>query len=131
MSALAGFLQAILDLLGQLLFAALDWFRSVITTVWDAVMRVLDQLLAWGLDVLFAVLRMLFDSFVMLLQFAAHLLPPVPEPPQFYTDTIGGYLSILNGIFPLDLVFSLAALWAVIYGAIFLYKAAKFIRGGG
>jgi len=71
------------------------------------------------------------DLFFVLLGFLAHLLPPVPDPPTWYTDALAPYLGILNTFFPVSEVLTAASVWAAVYGAIFLYKGVKFLRGGG
>lgn len=131
MSALASFLQMIADVIAQAAGHVLGWFASLFGALWQAVGSLVGAVLGWFLDLLVMVLNLFVDLFFILLTTLAHLLPPVPQPPQWYADSLGTYLGLLNVFFPVSEVLTAASVWAVVYGAIFLYKGIKFLRGGG
>ena len=131
MSALAGFLQAILDLLAKVAGFVLGWFGGLAETVWGAIIGLANTLLGWLLQLVATLVNLVVDLFFSLLTFAAGLLPPVPSPPQWYSDSIGHWLGLLNLFFPVSESLSIVGAWAAIYGAIWAYKAVKFLRGGG
>jgi len=130
-SALASFLQMIADVIAQAAGHVLGWFASLFGALWQAVGSLVGAVLGWFLDLLVMVLNLLVDLFFILLTTLAHLLPPVPQPPQWYTGSLGTYLGLLNVFFPVSEVLTAASVWAAVYGAIFLYKGVKFLRGGG
>ena len=131
MSALAGFLQMIADLIAQVAAHALGWFSDLASLLWSALGTLVSALLGWVLDLVVLLVNLLVDLFFALLTFLAHLLPPVPDPPGWYVDVLAPYLGVLNAFFPVSEVLTVASIWAAVYGAIFLYKGVKFLRGGG
>jgi len=130
-SVLAGFLQMIANLIARAVGHALGWISNLFGALWTAFITLLNTVLGWFLDLLVLLVNLLVDLFFILLTFLAHLLPPVPDPPAWYTDALGPYLGLLNTFFPVSEVLTVAAAWAAIYGAIFIYKGVKFLRGGG
>lgn len=131
MSALASFLQMIANLIAQAAGHVLGWFSSLFGALWQALGSLVGAVLGWVLDLLVLLVNFAVDLFFALLSFLAHLLPPVPDPPTWYTDALAPYLGILNTFFPVSEVLTAASVWAAVYGAIFLYKGVKFLRGGG
>jgi len=130
-SALASFLQMIANLIAQAADHVLGWFSSFSGALWQALGTLVGAVLGWVLDLLVLLVNLLVDLFFTLLGFLVHLLPPVPDPPTWYTDALAPYLGILNTFFPVSEVLTAASAWAAIYAALFLYKGVKFLRGGG
>jgi len=131
MSALSSFLQMIADLIAQVAAHLLSWFAGLFAALWNAIGALVGLILGWILDLIVMVLNLFQDLFFTLLTTLAHLLPQVPQPPQWYVDSLGGFLGTLNVFFPVSEILTVASIWAAVYGAIFLYKGIKFLRGGG
>lgn len=109
--------------------AALGWVGALIGRLWAAFLGVITAILTWAGDLVLAALGLLVKLVGLLLTAAVAVLPPVPDLPQ-----AGGLPSILgqaNYFVPLDLAFQLLTVLGVVYGAIWLYKLGKFLRGGG
>ena len=131
MSALASFLQMIANLIARAVAHALGWVSDLFGLLWSALATLVSAVLGWVLDLFVLLINLAVDLFFALLTFLAHLLPPVPDPPSWYVDALAPYLGILNTFFPVSEVLTVASVWATVYGAIFLYKGVKFLRGGG
>ncbi|WP_456411515.1 hypothetical protein [Oceanithermus sp.] len=131
MGVLASFLQMIADLIARVAGVLLSWFQGLFAALWTASVTLLGSILGWILDLFAFLVNLSIDIFFLFLTFLASLLPPVPDPPDWYVDALAPYLGLLNTFFPVSEVLTAASVWAAVYGAIFLYKGIKFLRGGG
>jgi len=131
MEGVVSFFQAALDLIGSVFDKLLAWLADLLGLAWGAFTSLLVAVLTWLLDLLVFILNGIVDLFFLFLMFLARLLPPVPDPPTWYVGALAPYLGILNSFFPVAEVLTVASTWATIYGLVFLYKAIKFVRGGG
>jgi hypothetical protein len=108
-----------------------DQLVAFLTLAWAAMVALVDQLAAWivggvgwvveGLAfVVFGVLGVVVGFFLD--------MPVFPESAAF---NVSEYLGLANRYLPITEAMAMAAVWAAVYGGIFLYKGGKFVRGGG
>lgn len=110
--------------------AALNWVLQLVNKLWGAFLAFLSTLVQFFVDLLVALLNLLVDAVFWIIAFASHILPGVPDLPGgggFALDV----LAVANYFFPVAELLQAIGFLAAVYGAVYLYKGAKFFRGGG
>lgn len=109
--------------------AAIAWVSKLANGAWTAVLRVLTAGLQWLADLVSLVLGLGVELIVMLLLFAVGLLQDMPEWLQ--QGPVPDLLVQANYFLPLGTIAACVSFYGLFYAAVYLYKAAKLVRGGG
>lgn len=105
------------------------------TAVWVAVVAVIGIILERGTHifskVLVFALDKLLDLAVALLLWLVGKLPDMVGAPPIDMSVFVSVVGFANRWFPVQEMAQALVYWSIIYGAVFLYKTVKFVRGGG
>lgn len=105
------------------------WISGALKSFVDWLLGVVSMVLQWLADLVSLVLGLIVDLFGMFLTWAAGALITVPEGVR--QGPIPGLLVQANYFLPLGTIFACLTVLGAFYAGSYLYKLAKFIRGGG
>lgn len=107
-----------------------QWIVSAVTTVWGAILLVLDAILGVVVALIGVLGTVIVSIFGVVLTVLLAALPDVPEPDHAGVSGISA-LAAANQYVPVAEALTLLPVVGAIAGGIGVYKLAKFIRGGG
>lgn len=121
---------AIVQTIGNGFRAVGSWLEGLLLAGWNAVLLLLDAILAVVVGLIGVVGTVIVGLFSLLLTAVLALIPSLPEAD---TAAAGGVsaLAAANQYVPLAESLALLPVVATVVGGIGIYKLAKFIRGGG
>ncbi len=110
--------------------SGINWLGSfvsgLVVTFFSALLGVLDQLLAWLVLLVGALLNFLVDLFAAGVTALVGILPSMPEPTQAgqIPSLLQSFMAA-NQYVPLSEALALTAVWAVLFAGVGLYKLYK------
>lgn len=122
---------AIVQTIGNGINAIGSWLGTIVGAVWNAILLLLDGILAVVVQLAGWVLLGVVGLLGFLLQLLIGLMPDMPV-----ADDAGAYsgfssLSAANQYVPIAEAFALLPVLGAIAAGIGVYKFIKFVRGGG
>lgn len=133
MLALAGFLARIFPALAQYFMLGFRlWHVAMFAALLSMSVIFLDKiLLVLGVVGAF-ILKIILAVVIRILLYLVEKLPGVPDDlPNTAWSTILGAASVAGRYIDLNLMLTYAGIMVSIFGAIYVYKLVKLVRGGG
>lgn len=109
--------------------AVVNWLAQFLGGIWAAFLKLISSIVQWGADLLSALLGFIIKLFFGFLTFAAGLLPQVPDLPT--SGPLPALVSQSDYFVPLSTAVTCLGIVGLFWVGNYLYKLAKFIRGGG
>ena len=120
--------QGLINAISGAFSTLIRWLGSALGQFFGGLIEALQFISAWLLSFFTNAIGYIVETGLAALLVIVGWFPDLPAAPSW---EFPGWLVDANRYVPLSEAVGLGATWAVIFGAVFLYKLAKFVRGGG
>lgn len=123
--------QAIVTALGQLWSAFTQWLGGTLQSLWSGFVSMVEFFSAWAISFFVNLLDTLIGGTLEALTVIVSWFPLLEGELAAPTITVPDWIATANRYVPIVEGVGFGATWSAVFGAIFVYKLAKFVRGGG